>query len=319
VLASGDAGTASPCSNPQLFWALRGGGTFAVVTSMTYRLHHVPATGAVGLAITVGFLQGYKSTVTFLDGLLAVTPGMLSAASTGGVWSGYTGMVSAPQANPGFSGSMVFNGTMAGAKASLGPLYDFLTSYSSDFVIADFSLTQYSSSQEWHDAIDPAATGDRTGSTFTLASRLVPQSVCGDASARLIAAEAIANVSSYVPVSIYMVTGGAVSLQDPSSSLTSVTPAWRTSVWHVVSGVGWAMNATAAQKQEAFTDTTELNSFLRDAFPTSGAYWLEADYNEPSWETSFWGASNYQRLLTLKQQYDPTGVFTCHHCVGDSE
>ncbi len=93
----------------------------------------------------------------------------------------------------------------------------------------------------------------------------------------------------------------------------------RTSVWHVVSGVGWAMNATAAQKQEAFTDTTELNSFLRDAFPTSGAYWLEADYNEPSWETSFWGASNYQRLLTLKQQYDPTGVFTCHHCVGDSE
>ena len=35
VLASGEAGVASPCSAADLFWALRGGGTFAVVTSIT--------------------------------------------------------------------------------------------------------------------------------------------------------------------------------------------------------------------------------------------------------------------------------------------
>ena len=54
-------------------------------------------------------------------------------------------------------------------------------------------------------------------------------------------------------------------------------------------------------------------------FPTdngyAGSYWNEADFDEPNWQTSFWGP-NYPRLLEIKQGYDPDGLFTCHHCVG---
>jgi FAD/FMN-containing dehydrogenase len=53
---------------------------------------------------------------------------------------------------------------------------------------------------------------------------------------------------------------------------------------------------------------------LANTFPDSGAYWSESDYNEPNWQQSFWG-SNYPRLQAIKQDYDPTGVFSCHHCV----
>ena len=32
---------------------------------------------------------------------------------------------------------------------------------------------------------------------------------------------------------------------------------------------------------------------------------------------AFWG-NNYDRLLQIKQDYDPEQVFWCNHCVGDS-
>lgn len=40
----------------------------------------------------------------------------------------------------------------------------------------------------------------------------------------------------------------------------------------------------------------------------------KADYLEPYWQRVFWGA-NYERLQQVKAQYDPRGVFACHHCV----
>jgi FAD/FMN-containing dehydrogenase len=57
---------------------------------------------------------------------------------------------------------------------------------------------------------------------------------------------------------------------------------------------------------------------LREATPGGGAYVNEADYFEPDWRRSFWG-EQYPRLLAIKRKYDPTGLFTCHHCVGSDE
>lgn len=47
----------------------------------------------------------------------------------------------------------------------------------------------------------------------------------------------------------------------------------------------------------------------------TGAYLNEANYYEPGWQDSFWGA-NYPRLLSVKKAVDPDGVLTCHNCVG---
>jgi hypothetical protein len=49
--------------------------------------------------------------------------------------------------------------------------------------------------------------------------------------------------------------------------------------------------------------------------PNSGTYVNEADYFQSDWQQVFWGA-NYARLFAIKQQYDPQGLFYCHHCVG---
>src|SRR4029077_20962538 len=54
VTADGAVRIANTCSEPELFWALKGGGggSFGVVTSLTLRTHELPATfGAVSTSI----------------------------------------------------------------------------------------------------------------------------------------------------------------------------------------------------------------------------------------------------------------------------
>lgn len=54
---------------------------------------------------------------------------------------------------------------------------------------------------------------------------------------------------------------------------------------------------------------------LRKIVPDAGSYVSESDFFEWSWQKSFWG-SNYPRLLAAKQRYDPAGLFFVHHGVG---
>lgn len=54
---------------------------------------------------------------------------------------------------------------------------------------------------------------------------------------------------------------------------------------------------------------------LRKIVPNVGAYVSESDYFEKSWQHSFWGA-NYPRLQAVKEKYDPEGLFFVHQGVG---
>jgi hypothetical protein len=113
----------------------------------------------------------------------------------------------------------------------------------------------------------------------------------------------------------HVVLGGTTSQLDPNSLETSVTPAWRNSLWHVAYADGWELGAGVASQQAAFARVTAATQLLRDLFPNSGCYFNEADYNEPNWPVAFWGVANYARLRDIKGRYDPTGLLTCHHCV----
>ena len=54
---------------------------------------------------------------------------------------------------------------------------------------------------------------------------------------------------------------------------------------------------------------------LRKLVPDAGSYVSESNFFEPRWQQSLWG-SNYPRLLAVKKQYDPNGLFFVHHGVG---
>jgi len=49
--------------------------------------------------------------------------------------------------------------------------------------------------------------------------------------------------------------------------------------------------------------------------PHAGSYVSESNFFEQDWQRAFWGG-NYERLLHTKRRYDPDGLFFVHHGVG---
>jgi len=73
-----------------------------------------------------------------------------------------------------------------------------------------------------------------------------------------------------------------------------------------------------AQARSESAKITQAMDLIRAIAPESGAYCSEMSYFASNWQTDAWG-NNYPRLLTLKQKYDPTGLFMAHHYVGSEQ
>ncbi|THV00479.1 hypothetical protein K435DRAFT_854708 [Dendrothele bispora CBS 962.96] len=130
---------------------------------------------------------------------------------------------------------------------------------------------------------------------------------------------------------------GTPFLFNSTKGATSVTPAWRSSIWHVGLHLGtWPYNATVEDIRSQYEFVSNINQMARDITPDSGAYFNEGDVYEPDHERtsqfwvillkcfgrlntvlkeSFWG-DNYPALLEIKRKYDPYGLLDCWQCVG---
>ena len=67
-------------------------------------------------------------------------------------------------------------------------------------------------------------------------------------------------------------------------------------------------------RKEAASVGKAMDALLKVA-PNAGAYVSESDYFQRDWQHAFWG-TNYSRLAAVKRQYDPEGLFFVHHGVG---
>ncbi len=96
-------------------------------------------------------------------------------------------------------------------------------------------------------------------------------------------------------------------------SQTAVSPAWRTAFAFMdvptfgnFTGVSAADNATVASVLAPANQVFGLDSYYNEEYPA-----------DSEWQESLFG-SNYARLVEIKKQVDPRGVFNCRRCV-DSE
>jgi FAD/FMN-containing dehydrogenase len=164
-------------------------------------------------------------------------------------------------------------------------------------------------------SIEPTIAGsDAVGVNLIVGDRLLMKDTLANRTQVDALASYIADMTT--PVILQAVVGGAVSEFDPGSVHTSSHPGWRSALVHANFPVFDLTQPILTTHQ-----TNAIKKILQDVddiiYPEGDqvTYYNEAWIGEPDWQRTSFGP-NYARLLKIKKQVDPKGVFTCNNCVG---
>lgn len=299
VDSAGDHLTANAHKNPDLFWALRGGGggTYGVVTSATYRTYPefpltVPVVKANFSSPAVA-QQVVTQYVKLHPGLAAAGWGGYSSLSNDNIEFFYTAPnISTTEANATLLSFLEFTQNATG-----GALFFTMLSFDS-FYSAYESLFANAIAQ--------------VGYSVEIASRLLSTELT------ISNPETVAETMLAVDggVSMNFVAGGAVAKADPES--TGLNPAWRKTLGEVYVTVGWpagSPNSIVNLAVESLKNNTEIIDRLS---VDSASYLNEGSLYEKDFKKTYFGA-HYNSLKSIKTKYDSRGLFVVAEGVGSED
>ncbi|KAG8709850.1 hypothetical protein FRC11_005151 [Ceratobasidium sp. 423] len=334
VTADGQLRKVNECSNPDLFWAARGGGggTWGVTTKISYQTHPKSELYIVVLDALSPNMSNAVARETIVR-WVKLAP-ILGDLGVGGV--------SVLSANS-LSITALVQSSFVNLTQLKGVLKPF-TSWLADQGILRTDLESttngtpiYGSYANWYDFfVRAVATPDTpAGTPGTTASRLAPRNyyesnpegladilierstestsdtpagTSGGIASRLIPRhyyesdpEGLADIlieGSTESSIICGMTGPLRFAKDHPAAVnsTSVTPVWYRSPWHILAA-------------------DAIISRLREYAKDGGAYFGESDVNEPDAANAYWSI-NYPALLRAKSKWDPHNAFQVWHGVG---
>ncbi|RAH72409.1 FAD-binding domain-containing protein [Aspergillus aculeatinus CBS 121060] len=320
VLVNGTYATATRCQNPDLFFALRGGGggTFGVVMEMSTLVH--PDRPMEVLNVSLTGLDPYYSAAKDFTSLIIANAERWAAEG----WGGFL--------IPGSADYALIIATAlldhSAAMASVQPVLDFARQFNT-------SSATLSSVAGFLDFMEPITSNplvQMSEVSTAVSSRIIPrtsfQNTRSQAQlAELITQLVILNDTLPTPpapqVAVLLVAPALYSQNLPKEDepfgpgASSVTPAWRSGLWHLlhIRAIDSSMRDPELIRQ-VWQSVSHAMDPLREFTPDSGAYQNEADPFEPDPIGAFWGKANYERLLRIKKEVDPENMFTVHQGVG---
>jgi FAD/FMN-containing dehydrogenase len=336
VTADGIVRTVNACLDPDLFWALKGGGggSWGVVTKLTLRTHELPeffgyAGGTIKATSDAGFQR-----------LIARFVGFYHDSLFNPHWGESVKIKPANELEL----SMVCQGLDNRQTAAVWrPFFDWAKS-SGDYIASDLEAGSGHARAWWDvearkkrgsDAMisDPRPgapafhawwSGDKDQASAFLhgyESLWLPAALLQQADqARLVTA--LFAASRYWEVELHFNKGlaGAPASAIAAARDTATNPAVLDAFALAIIANGGApplpgqpFDAGAAHRNARAVD--EANAQLRKIVPDPGSYVSESNYFNAAWQRAFWG-NNYRQLLAVKTKYDPDGLFFVHHGVG---
>ena len=339
VTADGEVRIANACTNPDLFWAIKGGGggSWGVVTKLTLRTHDLPEHfGAAWGTIKANSDDAFRKLIArffafYADNLFNAHWGEQIAVAPGNV----------------LKISMVSQGVdTQQSKTVWQPFYDWVAASPQDFVVAEQLGSIAVKAQHWWDVDgnpsmipDPRPGAPKYHGWWNGDQDQVGVFLHGYKSlwlpAKLLDKErqpqltnALFAASRYKPVMLHINKGlaGAPPEAIAAAHDTATNPAVTEAFALVIIADGERpaypgmptakIDGEASRKDARMIDLAAAELFK--IVPNAGSYVSESNYFNPRWQDAYWGG-NYARLQAVKAKYDPNGLFFVHHGVGSEE
>lgn len=340
VTADGQILIANKYQNSDLFWAIRGGGggTYGIVSKVTLKLHQLPSSfGIYSAQISAKNDDSFKVLIKkFLDfyenklnneywgeqfafnsknqlNIFMVYQG-LNSNQANNVWKDFNSWIKQNKSNY----------TIKNKNIQVPPVdmwnYAYWKKYHPEMVTANTLPGALEGEYWWSSNTDEASQYIYTYQSWWMPEPLLtnePNLV--KLSAAFFKASRAGNVSVHINKGLSGASEEAIANSKETSTNPSVFNADALVLMgagsdKIISGVkDYQPDYKAAQVKVDIISAAMKN--LVDLAPNSGTYANEADYFQKNWQQDFWG-DNYSRLLSVKQKYDPQGLFYCHHCVG---
>jgi FAD/FMN-containing dehydrogenase len=339
VTADGAVRIANACTNPDLFWALKGGGggSWGVVTRVTLRTHDLPAFfGGVWGSIKAQSDDAFRRLIArflsfYVDNL----------------FNPHWGEQIALGPDDTLTLSMVCQGLdNAQARAVWQPLFDWAAASPQDFALsANHGAGALPARRFWDVAGNPFMVADpRAGApnfhgwwrgdqeqagmflhgyeSLWLPATLLQDAERGRLADALVAASHHKKVGLHFNKGLAGAPGEAIAAARDTATNPGMTEAFALAI--IAGGEGPrypglsrpALDAGAARQDAQAIDQAAAE--LRRIAPDAGSYVSESNYFNAAWQDAFWG-SNYPRLRAVKAKYDPGGLFFAHHGVGSED
>jgi FAD/FMN-containing dehydrogenase len=340
VTADGAVRIVNACTDPDLFWALKGGGggSLGVVTRVTLRTHELPACfggvfGTVKATSDAAFRRLIGRVVGFYGDSL---------------FNPHWGEQLVFRPDNVLAVAMVFQGlSQQEAQGAWRPFQDWLSASPQDFrIVAPLDALAVPARHFW----DPGFLGripglvladDRPGTShgnlYWAANRgEAGQVLHGYESAWLPAAllqkesreglaDALFAATRHWALSLHVNKGlaGAPEEAVDAARDTAMNPAALDSFALLISaaegppaypGIAGHEPDRAAARRDAAAIEKAMGP-LRKLVPGAGSYVAESSFFEERWREAFWGP-HHARLQAVKDKYDPQGLFFVHHGVG---
>ncbi|OLB32974.1 MAG: FAD-linked oxidoreductase [Acidobacteria bacterium 13_2_20CM_58_27] len=343
VTADGKIRIANACANPDLFWALKGGGggTFGVVTKVTLRVHELPeyAGGAI-FRVKASSDDAFRRLLRYFVGFYREN-----------LFNDHWGEQAHIGPDNVLGLSMVSLGlSTEEARKVWQPFLDWIARSPGVYTVEPGMILGSMPARHWWDVAwrkeqhqhvfdsdaRPGAsennvwwTGDGGQVAWTIygfESLWLPASLLGDDLQEQLANALFAG-SRYELIELHFNKGlagaprEAIEAARDTATNPAVLNAFALAI--VADGQGGYPGVRGHEPDvEAGRKSRErvhgsMNE-LRTLTPNGGSYVSESNFFEKDWSHSYWG-SNYARLASVKKKYDPTGLFFVHNGVGSEE